>query len=152
MNGSGAISLNSDGSIHVPGASDVITETHRRVDELLKAYDPDLELMFIPPGSRGPLDTKPWAVVCRPPHQKAYYVGFFEDADERLLAAIIRADNARGSVLDRVDALNTAREALLMKERQEAMMESGLIAASVLRSPKIHYKHNGVDFGELGRR
>ena len=146
------IQLNGDGSIHVPGTNDAITETHRRVDELLKGYDPDLELMFIPPGSRGPLDTKPWAVVCRPRNGKPYTVGFFDDADERLLAHIMSIDNAQGNVLSKVDALNKAREALQIKERQEAMMEAGLIAASVLRSPKIHYKHNGVDFGELRRR
>lgn len=152
MNGQGAILLNRNGSIHVPLKDEPITEKHRRVDELLKAYDPYLELHFIPPGSRGPLDTKPWAVVHRMPDRQPYTVGFFDDADERLLARIISIDNAQGNVLNRVNAYNVAVEALQMKEQQEARMEAGLIAASVLRSPKIHYKHDGVDFSELRGR
>lgn len=152
MNGQGAILLNQNGSIHVPLKDEPITEKHRRVDELLKAYDPYLELHFIPPGSRGPLDTKPWAVIHRVPGRPAYTVGFFDDADERLLARIISIDNAQGNVLNRVNAYNVAVEALQMKEQQEARMEAGLIAASVLRSPKIHYKHDGVDFSELRGR
>lgn len=152
MDSNGAIMLDPNGSIHVPLKDAPVTEKHRRIDELLRAYDPYLELHFIPPGSRGPLDTKPWAVVCRPPNAPAYTVGFFDDADERLLARIISIDNAQGNVLNRVNAYNVAVEALQMKEQQEARMEAGLIAASVLRSPKIHYKHGGVDFSELRGR
>lgn len=152
MNGRGAIALDPNGGIHVPVKDEPITEKHRRIDELLRAYDPYLELHFIPPGSRGPLDTKPWAVICRVPGRQPYTVGFFDDADERLLAHIISIDNAQGNVLNRVDALNKATEAVRMKEQQEARMEAGLIAASVLRSPKIHYKHDGVDFSELRGR
>jgi hypothetical protein len=152
MNSNGAILLDPDGSIHVPLKDAPVTEKHRRIDELLRGYDPYLELHFIPPESRGPLDTKPWAVIHRPPHGKPYYVGFFDDADERLLAHIISIDNTQGSVLNRVDAYNKAVEALRLKEQQEARIEAGLIAASVLRSPKIHYKHDGVDFSELRGR
>ena len=144
-----AIDIARGGGIHVPDRNAPITETHRRVDELLRGYDPYLELMFIPPESRGPLDTKPWAVVHRPPNAQAYYVGFFDDADERLLAHVISIDNNRGSVLNKVDALNSAREALRLKEQADARAEAHAMAASIFRSPKIHYKHGGVDFGEL---
>ena len=150
MSGHKATRTNRDGSIHVPGTGDVITERHKRVDELLKGYDPYLELMFIPPENRGVLDTKPWAVVCRPPNAPAYYVFFADDADERMLARIIRADNARQNVLTEMEAMNLAKEALLRAEERASRMEDHALAASVFRSTKYHYKHNGVDFGEPG--
>lgn len=146
------IQTNSDGSIHVPDTQAPVNETHHRVDRLLKGYDPYLELQFIPPGSRGFLDTKPWRVVHRPPNGQAYIIGHYEDADERLLARIIRADNAQQNVLSEMDAMNKAREALKRAEEQDALRESHALAASIFRSPKYHYKHNGVDYGELGGR
>lgn len=143
------IPTNSDGSIYVPGTQTPINETHHRVDRLLKGYDPNLELMFIPPGSRGPLDTKPWAVVCRPPNGREYYVGHYDDADERLLARIIMADNSKFNVLTEMDALNKARDAIKRLEEKDAMRESHAKVAAIFRSPKYHYRHDGVDFGEL---
>lgn len=146
------IQTNSDGSLYVPDAQAPINETHHRVDRLLKGYDPDLELQFIPPGSRGALDTKPWRVVCRPPNQQAYVIGYYDDADERLLARIIMADNGKQNVLNEMDAMNKAKEALRRAEEQDALRESHALAASIFRSPKYHYKHNGVDYGATGGR
>jgi hypothetical protein len=143
------IKTNSNGSIYVPGVEQPITDKHYRIDELLKGYDPYLELMFIPPENRGVLDTKPWAVVHRPPNAPAYYVFFADDADERMLARIIRADNARRNVLTEMEAMNIAKEAIKRAEEKEAMRESHAMAAAVLRSPKDHYKIGKVDFGEL---
>jgi hypothetical protein len=144
------IRTNSDGTIYVPGADQPITERHKRIDELLKGYDPYLELQFIPPGERGALDTKPWRVVHRPPNRNAYVVFYADDADERMLARIIRADNAQKNVLTEMEAMNKAREAIKRAEEQAALRESHALAASIFRSPKIHYKHGGVDFGEPG--
>lgn len=146
------IQTNSDGTIYVPDTQAPVNETHHRVDRLLKGYDPYLELQFIPPGSRGTLDTKPWRVVHRPPNGQDYIICYADDADERLLARIIRADNAQKNVLTEMDALNKAREAIKRAEEQDAMRESHALAASIFRSPKYHYKHNGVDYGELGGR
>lgn len=139
---------NSDGSIYIPGAEQPITERHHRIDELLKGYDPYLELQFIPPGGRGVLDTKPWRVVHRPPNAPAYIILYADDADERLLARIIQADNGRQNVLTEMEAINAAKEALKRAEEQAALRETHAEAASIFRSPKYHYRHNGVDFGE----
>jgi hypothetical protein len=151
MDTRGAIQLNANGGIYVPGSQEPITDTHRRIQELLKEYDPYLELMWIPPESRGSLDTKPWAVVHRPPNADPYYVFYADACDERILARILRADNAKRNVLSEVEAANLAREAMIMKEHKEARMEDHHMAASILRSPKFHYKHNGVDYESWGR-
>jgi len=140
---------NRDGSIYIPGAEQPVTERHHRIDELLKGYDPYLELQFIPPGSRGVLDTKPWRVVHRPPNRQPYIVLHADDADERLLARIIRADNGRQNVLNEMEAMNLAKEAIKRAEEQAALREAHAQAAAVLRSPKDHYKIGKVDFGEF---
>lgn len=146
------IQTNSDGSIHVPDTQAPVNEKHYLVDRLLKGYDPYLELQFIPPGSRGPLDTKPWRVICRQPGMNPYIIGHYDDADERLLARIIRADNSKGNVLSEMDALNKAREAIRRTQEQDALRESHALAAAIFRSPKYHFKHDGVDYGESGGR
>jgi hypothetical protein len=150
---SNKIKTTSSGRIFInPHEAEIQSEKHRRVNELIQAYDPYLELHWIPPGSRGPYDIAPWAVVHAPPGVEPYTVFFAEDADERMLARIMRSDNARGNVLNQMEAMNLAAEALKRKQQQEEMQELHEIAAAVLRSPKIHYKHGGVDFGELRGR
>ena len=146
---SNRIKVTRSGHIDVGIQEEFVTEKHRRVDELLKAYEPTLELHWIPPGSRGTMDLAPWAVVHRPHDGPAYTVFFAEDADERLLARVIRSDGMHHNVLSEVEALNKAREALQMKEAWEARQEDHRLAAAILRSRKEHYKHNGVDFGEF---
>lgn len=138
-----------DGLIRVPNMPlpAGLAEKGMRIDALLKGIDRYLELMFIPPENRGILDTKPWAVVHRPPNMPEYYVLYAEDADERLLARVLRADTSKTNVLSEVEALNKAREAMNAKEQADRMAESHALAYSIWNSPKIHYKHGGVDFG-----
>lgn len=150
MNTSRGINLNPDGTINVPEQNGYLTEKHRRIAEILRDYDPTLELLYLPPHSRSALDTKPFAVVCRPPNARPYYVLFAEDADERLLARVFAADNRDKSVLGEMEKMNAAKELIMMKEQMDAMNEAHALAASIFRSRKIHYKHGGVDFGELG--
>ena len=143
--------LTRNGNIHVPSQNaNPVNETHRRIAEILKEYDPYLELHFIPPESRGPLDVKPWAVVHRLPGFDPYYVFYAEEADERLLARVIRADNVNKNVLSDIECQNLAAEALLAKRMAEERMEVHELAAGILGSRKYHYRHNGVDFGEFG--
>lgn len=138
-----------DGLVNVPDAQIPagLIEKCFRIDALLKGIDPYLELQFIPPGDRGILDTKPWAVVHRPPNMPAYFVLYAEEADERILARVLRADTQKQNVLSEVEALNKAREAMNAKANADRMAEAHALAYSVWNSPKIHYRHNGVDFG-----
>lgn len=149
---SNSIKLTRNGNIHVAVQEAFVSEKHRRVAELLHEYDKYLELHWIPPGSRGQYDVAPWAVVHNPPNMDAYTVFYAEDADERLLARVIRADNMHKDVLTEMEAQNKAREALKMHEDRENRQEAHELAAAVLRSGKYHYKHGGVDFGNEPRR
>lgn len=144
--------LTRSGNIHVPDAQAPINEDHRRIAEILKEYDPYLELHFIPPGSRTMTDVKPWAVVCRQPGMDPYVIFYCDDANELLLARVIRADNANKNVLNEIEAANLAVEALQAKRMGEERHEAHLQAAAILASSKTHYKHNGVDFGAGDQR
>ena len=149
MSNTPRLNRTSDGLLRIPDQPlpAGVIEKGLRVDALLKGIDPYLELMFIPPEDRGILDTKPWAVVHRPPGIAPYYVLYAEDADERLLARVLRADSSKQDVLSEVEAMNKAREAMNAKEQADRMAEAHALAYSVWNSTKIHYKHNGVDFG-----
>ena len=140
--------LMDDGSIYFP-ASDgsFVSEKQRRVAEILKDYYQYLELQWIPPGERGPQDYA-FRVLDRTPGRKPYVVSFAEEADERLLAKVFSADQAKGNALNYIDAHNAAIEALKLKQKMEERQEWHDIAYSVLRSKKIHYKHRGIDFGK----
>jgi len=124
-----------------------ISEKQRRVNEILKDYDPYLELQWIPPGERGHQD---YAFRVVDNRAKPYVVCFAHEADERLLAQVFGADQTRGNSLSYLEKYNAAREALQLKEAMEKNHEANELAYSILHSNKFHYKHNGVDY-ERGR-
>lgn len=141
--------LTDDGNIYFPtNDGHFISEKQRRINEILQDYDPRLELQWIPPGRRAPSD-EPFRVVHRPLNQPPYLVCTAQEADERLLATVLQADAHRRdqTVLNFLDAYNSAREIYNAKKNQEKLDEAHELAASVIRSNKIHYRHGGVDFG-----
>lgn len=123
-----------------------ISAKHQRVAEIINEYDPDLELAWIPPNQRDPLDAgKEFAVM----HTKNgnRYVAMFvkeEEVDERLLARLWSADERNGNVLNKLDAMNAAVEAMRLKEQMEQEEARADLARHILNSPKARYKHDGV--------
>lgn len=145
--------LTNSGNIYFPTNDGIwISENQRRVAELIKDYDRNLELQWIPPGERGP-DDYAFRVVDFTPGKPPYAACFAHEADERLLAKLFAADNAKnGGTLNILEIMNAAVEAIRNKERIENNQMDHEFAYSVLHSKKIHYKHNGFDFGKLGGR
>jgi hypothetical protein len=125
-----------------------VSENQRRVAEILRDYDHNLQLQWIPPVERGP-DEYAFRVVDVTPGHAPYVVTFAHECDERLLGKVLHADGKHGNVLNILDAHNGALELLAAKKRQEAQMEMHEMAASIIRSPKDTYKHNGIDFGKV---
>lgn len=122
-----------------------VSEKHARIAEIISDYDSTLELAWIPPDKREPGD-KPFAVVHRPPGARSYVVCYADDCDERLLARIFDMDNKTGDAIKRMDAHNAAVRAYQLKKQQEDMQEAHELTASILRSPKSVYRHNGVEY------
>lgn len=150
--------LTDDGHIYFP-ASDgsFISEKQRRINEILKDYDPTLELQWISPGNRNDKD-EPFRVICRPPNGHPYLVCTGHEADERLLTTVFRADAARKkkNLLSWLDDYNAAKSIYNAKVNHENLQEAHEIARSVIRSDKSSYKfydHRGelIDLERSGR-
>lgn len=97
-----------------------VDENFARLAEIVKDYDPYLELRWIPPGQRETdADKKnPYCIV----DTRSNYIVMFaseRDTPQSILARLWSADNKHGSVLDRLDAENAAAEAFKLKQRMD---------------------------------
>lgn len=136
-----------DDHLYLPtGDGQFISEKQRRISEILIAYYQYLELQWIPPNERGP-DEYAFRVLDTTPGRRPSIVTFSKECDERLLAQVIRADNTNGNVMSIMDAHNASVELYNHKKNQEELAERHEFAYSVLRNKKIHYRHNGIDYG-----
>lgn len=144
------IDLTDDGHIYFP-ASDgsFISEKQRRINEILKDYDANLELQWIPPGKRNE-EGEPFRVIHRPPNGHPYLICTALEADERLLTAVFRADAKRRgkNLLSWLDDYNSAKAIYNAKANQERRQEQHEMAQAVIRNNKSSYFIKGAD-GEL---
>jgi len=116
----------------------------QRIAEILKDYDPTLELRWIPPNIRTAFDAKPFAVWHVPVGLPEYMVMDLteNELDHRVLAAIFNANNNNGSVLARLEAEEAAKQAIKYKEQIDLEEERREFALWALRQNKT-VKHNG---------
>jgi len=123
-----------------------ISEKQARVASIIQDYDPDLELVWIPPNQRLPEDDgKEFAVLHRRPDYIVFYVRA-DEVDERVLQRLWRSDNSNGNVLNAMDAHNAAVEAMRMREQLDREEETADIARTVLASKLNTFKHDGVTY------
>jgi hypothetical protein len=97
-----------------------VNEHFHRLAEIVRDYDPYLELRWIPPGQRE-TDAEKKNPYCIVDTRSGYIVMFASELDnpESILARLFSADNKHGSVLDRLDAENAAKEAFRLKEKMD---------------------------------
>lgn len=132
------------GDVYVPGEGGVlVSERHARIAEIIKDYDPELELAYIPPSKREPGD-RAFAVVHRPFGRPEYVAFYADECDENLLARVFAGDNAKNNVMSDMQAKNAATEALKLKKQAEEMEEAHEIAQTIIKSPLNRYKHGGI--------
>lgn len=153
-----SIDLTSDGHIYFPSNDGTwISERHQRIAEILRDYDPKLQLQWIPPGRRNEKD-EPFRVVCFPPNHHPYLVCTAMEADERLLATIFQADQKKngGNILSWLDNYNSAQKIYNAKVNHERRQEQHEMAQAIIRNTKSSYKiynHRGelIDVERPGR-
>lgn len=97
-----------------------VNEHYHRLAEIIKDYDPNLELQWIPPGQRDTDEEKkaPYRII----DVRGNYVVMYaseRDSAQEILARLWGADNKNGNVLDRMEIRNAAIEAFQLKEKMD---------------------------------
>jgi hypothetical protein len=124
-----------------------VSEKHMRVAEIIRDYDPNLEIEWIPEDKRAAQDPPFRVVHTNPTTGYRYVVCYADNLDGPLLERIYKMDAEKhGNILSDVDAHNQAVKALIKKKMEDEMAEANDLAASILRSPKSVYRHNGVKY------
>jgi hypothetical protein len=113
-----------------------VNEHFHRLAEIIKDYDPALELQWIPPGQRSEEADKKYPFRIFDSRSRSVVMFCSErDSAEHILARLWGADNQHGSVLDRMDAANAAREAMRLKENMDAAEMRKDLAAFLIATP-----------------
>lgn len=130
-----------------PQSGRALSAFHQRLAELIADYDETLELAWIPPEKRLPLDKdKEFAVICRPRNDQPPYVVMKiaeADCNESVLAALIVRDNSHSSVLDRIEACEFADQVMQAKDDAERAAFRQDLIATVVKSPLHTFRHDG---------
>lgn len=124
-----------------------LNEAHIRIAEIIKDYEPTLELVWIPTEMRTPEDRGKEFAVVHSPHDAPQYIVFHCSADEvdhRLLARLFTGDTTKHDVIGWLDAIEESKRIIKLKAEADAAEERQAFVQSVIKSPKSRYKHNGV--------
>lgn len=122
-----------------------VSEKFMRLSEIIKDYDPELELRWIPPEKRTREDGKPYCIVHRQANGNEYIVMHAGEADEpeHILAKLWTGDNRKHNTLEYLESLDAAREAFRMKEQMDIAEAQKDFAAFLMGTEKnfINTRH-----------
>jgi hypothetical protein len=123
-----------------------VDENFARLAEVVQDYDPAFELRWIPPEHRStPEDVKNCYAVVETTLDGEFVVFHAGPlaTPEEILTRLFQGDNAKGNVLDRIDAHNAAVEALRMKEQIELSEERKEYVEWLIGTQKNYIKLSG---------
>lgn len=123
-----------------------VDEHHARISELIKQYNPELELCWIPPDDRSREEEFPYAVKHNPKNAEPYIMFRIRkgELDHRVLAKIYDWDNAKHpDILGSIEAQERAQVAIRQKELEDAASDRKDFIRTLVASPKHSFKHNG---------
>lgn len=121
-----------------------------RIVDIIGDYDPQLEVRWIPRADRI-ADADVFQIVDNRINRVAFTVKDEASFDETVLARIFEADmcrvnNGPATMLQKIDAFNTAVKALELKKKLDDEEERNEQVVSILRSPLHAYKHEGYRY------
>lgn len=133
-----------------------------RLAEILRDYNPYLELAFIPRSKRDETDTKPFAIIDNSPWRPQNVVRHLTEAEadnpQAILQWLFEGDLSKHGVSElaaRAQAAETAEKLLMHKKNAEIAAERQELAEAIVRGgrdKKNFYRHNGKVFTEGGAR
>ena len=126
-----------------------ISEKVSRVVEVVREYNPNIDVRWIRPSDRD--NNEPaFAIVDATPGHLEYVIFYVQDESEfdgRILERLYQNDAAKhGNLLSELDARNAAVKAIQDNLHKERLEESKDLAYHILKSPKHTYKHDGVTY------
>lgn len=121
-----------------------LSAKHMRIAEIIQDYDPSLELAWIPPQDRTAFDAEPFAIFHNGPHGR-YLIGTFPESkmNHEIIAHLWGINNQNGSVLDKLELEEKAKEAIRLREIMDEQAEREDFAKSLIKSRLHRYRHNG---------
>lgn len=124
---------------------DHFSEKYQRIAEVIRDYNPELELAWIPPSDRTAFDKEPFAIFHNSAQFGRYLIGTFREdqMDHRIISHLFKIDNKNRNVLSDLEADEAARQLLEMKKKLDDQEERHDFVRSVVTSKKHYYKHNG---------
>lgn len=122
-----------------------LSAKHQRIAEIIKDYDPNLELAWIPPDERTAFDRQPFAIIHNSPSGGRYIVGYFSEdqMNHKIIAHLFKINNANHNVLTELEAEEAAIKALEYKTLMDEQAEREDFAKSLIKTRKHSYRHNG---------
>lgn len=118
-----------------------------RLVEVIRDYDHNVDVRWIPPQNRDPQDPA-FALVTRDLDGREYVIFYVQDEKEfdgSVLERLIQMDQAKkGNILSEIEAQNAAVKAIQQNLHKEQLEEQKELAYSILKSKKHSYRHNGV--------
>lgn len=120
-----------------------------RIAELVRDYDPNIDVRWVRPQDRSPGDPA-FAIVDASPGRPEYVIFYVQDESEfdgRVLERLYQNDAAKqGNMLNALDARNQAVKAIQQKLHKEQLEEQKDLAYHILKSKKHVYRHNGIRY------
>jgi hypothetical protein len=133
-------------AVHEDGS--FISARVSRIVELIREYDPNLEVKWVPERMRQPGEPA-FMITERLRDGRevvAFYVQSENDFNESVLARIYAGDNTRNNVLANVDAHNAAVQRIAAARQQEEREQYYDLMGSMIKSGKSTYRHNGTKY------
>lgn len=128
-----------------------VSDEYERLARIIKDYDANLELRWIPPVNRTREDKKPYVVVDSRTNHAVLFASEL-DTPTDILVRLVDSDNARGNVVDRLEVRELAMKLQEAKKWEDELAEARERADFLLNSPLHYVKANGIKYDEHRRR
>ena len=111
------------------------------LSEMLKDYNSQLELKWIPPKARAPEDRLRCYVITHRDNQNKEYVVMYAselDQPEDIMGRVFANDMKHGNVQDRMDARNRAHKLFELRAKEEELLAKEDLAAWLVSTKKTN--------------
>lgn len=128
-----------------------VSEDFERLARIIKDYDSNLELRWIPPAMRTRDDKKPYVVVDTRTNHAIVHASEL-DTPTDILVRLVDSDNAKGDVVDRLETRELAIKLQQQKKWMDELEQAKEKANFLMNSPLHYAKMDGVKYDEHRRR